>query len=241
MKSTRMAALLALTSTVLGCRQGSDDGAAHRGARRSLFDTLCDGTRACDELYVWDQMLESTWSLVGLKDCVPHRSATLFGSWPIGHVRSRRFKWQAEVHENAVFPSLGHLDVDFGCDQMNPHFYSPFVSIVDAPDNLDWARLEGDDVFIPFDGTAAIDHAFYATAVLDAPDGGGSQRVAISVAEPPLVPPTLQGHLGPGDSFVWGDHRATLIRIVEPQGGDLGVIGWVEIKLSEGAPPGRGS
>jgi hypothetical protein len=240
MKLTRMAASLLFASIVPGtpaCRAGQ----AHRDAQRSVFDRLCDGTRPCEEIYVWGLNQESSHALVEFKDCVEHQKVTLSGFAFIGHAASRRFKWRAAVREHAVFPTLDDLDAFTGCHQAHPDFYSPAVSLVGVSDLVDWARLEGDDVFIPFDGTAAIDHAFYATAVLDAPDGGASRRVAISVAEPPLVQPKLQGHLGPGDSFVWGDHRATVVRIVEPQDGDLGVIGWVEIKLSEGAPPGRGS
>ncbi len=233
-----MAALLVLAAVVLGtaaCR--ADD--AHRNAQRSVFDRLCDATHICEEIYVWGLNQESSHALVEFKDCVAHQTVTLSGFAFIGHAPSRRFKWRAAVREHAVFPTLEELEAFTGCYQAHAEFYSPFVSLVGVSDLVDWARLEGDDVFIPFEGTAAIDHAFYATAVLDAPDGGGSRRVAISVAEPPLVPPKLQGHLGPGDSFVWGDHRATLVRIVEPQGGDLGVIGWVEIKLSDGVTPGR--
>jgi hypothetical protein len=236
MKSTRTAMLLMTTLSVAttACRADGDPGRdAGLSASYRLSEALCDGKRDCPEIDT-ERPNPDFGARIGLKDCALHKSAVVFGSWPIEGAASRPFKWQAEVRLDAVFPTRGQVVAYLGCDQEHPEVYSPVILLARKPDGLDWAKLDGDDVFIPFRGTAAIDHAFYATAVLDAPDGASERRVAISVEEPPLTPPTVHGGLGPGDSFSWGDHRATIVRIIDPRDLALGPIGWVEIKLSKG-------
>ena len=90
------------------------------------------------------------------------------------------------------------------------------------------------EVFIPFDGEATIDHDFHAKARLDGRDDVSAARVTISVVGSDSARTEHHG-VGSGDTFPWGSYRAFVVRVVEPQDGRLGAIGWIQIKLSPGA------
>jgi hypothetical protein len=194
------------------------------------FDAACEPRHYCTRLDLEDHS-ERFDAEIALIDCTVQRSASLSGSWAIDTPKVV-FDWQAEVRVDAVFPTRGQVVAYLGCAQARPLVHSPVARIARNPDDLGWAEVEDSNVFIPFSGKATIDDAFVATAALEATDGGGGPRVTVSIEGPPPTPPARHADLGRGDGFPWGDRRATVARIIPPQDGELGVIGWVEIELS---------
>jgi hypothetical protein len=237
-KPTWMAILSMLTScaapaTVSRAHRDAGPEPASPPAEDPLFDTTCESRQYCRDIDVENPDLDFG-AEIGLVDCTAYKGASLRGSWPVEGTTAQ-FEWQAEARVNSVFPTLGPMVTYLGCAQRHPEVHSPEVLIARNPDGLDWARLEGDDVFIPLSGSATLDRVFHATAVLDARDGASEPRVTVSIEEPPLArPPARHPDLGRGDGFSWGYHRATVIRIVPTQERALGAIGWVEINLSDG-------
>jgi len=239
MKPIRLVTVLALTSslaTTMACRgqgdRSADAGTAPPAVQVDLYQTLCDGSRFCDDVdYRHPDLFFGAH--VGVTSCAPDQRSVLFGSWSVGDAESRPFEWEAEVRPGGVFPSLGHVGTTLGCGNEHPQAPSPEVEVAMDPAGFAWAKLEGDDVFIPMRGTATIDHEFPARAVIAPADDGSAPRATVSV-EGPDASAARHGDLGPGDSFPWGDHRAAVVRIVAPQDTLLGAIGWVEVHLSGG-------
>jgi hypothetical protein len=201
----------------------------------TLYDFVCDGKRYCHDFDYRhpDPFLGAS---IGVTECKAKQTAVLFGFWSVQDASSRPFEWSAEVRFGGVFPSLGHVGTNMGCGNEHPQALSPEAIVAADPDGFAWAMLDGDDVFIPLRGEATIDHAVHATAVLDGTDSASAPRVTVSTEEPP-APPSAHRGLGLRDSFPWGGHRATVVRVVAPQDGVLGAIGWVEVSLSDGAAP----
>ena len=227
--------------TITACRVRSESsestGLTSSPLPLALVRTICDGKRYCDD---FNRASPEVFfgALIGLTDWLPHEPAVLFGSWSIEDAASRPFEWAAEVRVGGVFPSRAHMATNIGCFEEHREIHSPAVAVAIDPDGFAWARLEGDDVFIPFHGKATIDGDIHATAALDRPDAAAPARVTVSVDERDASP-TAHGGLASGDTFPWGAHRATIVRIVTPQDSVLGAIGWVEIRLADGAEPGR--
>jgi hypothetical protein len=193
-----------------------------------LWDALCNGVGKCTDVYHADP----EWFFggrIGLVDCARDQTATLFGEWPDGDAGPWHFAWRAEVRVGGVFPSLGQATTITGCIDMHWQIHSPTISLAVGPDRLAWARLEDDDVFVPFQGSAALDHTWVATAALEATDGA-PPRIDVSVHQGDASLAAFDG-LKTGDSFPWGPHRAVVFRIVPPQPGMLGAVGWVEVRL----------
>jgi hypothetical protein len=243
MKPIRIAILLMLTSGVAAtaaCRTHGDrtgeTGSANRG-RVDLSVALCDGKSPCEDFdFRSPEMF--LHAHVSLTDCFPDQTALLFGAWSVEDAGARPFEWQAEVRLGGVFPSIGHVSTNLGCTDEYTQMHSPDIGLAIDPDGFAWAKLAGEDVFIPFRGTATVDHDFHATAVVDAAGAAAAPRVTVSV-DGPDAPPTRQAGLGPGDSFAWGSYRAVVVRVVAPQDGLLGAIGWVEIALADWVSRGR--
>jgi hypothetical protein len=198
-----------------------------------LFKVLCDGGTYCDD---FDRSHPSMTALhLELADCKEGETAVLFGSWSAADSSSPLFGWEAEVRYGGVFPAFHRVGANLGCFDEHPPAHTPDVGVRVDPDDFDWARLEGDDVFIPFRGKATIDRAFIASAKLDIGPSAAGPRVTVSVEGPDASLGSFPG-IGPGDSFSWGSHRAAIVRVVAPQDGLIGAIGWVEIDLSGRAP-----
>jgi hypothetical protein len=242
MKPIRIAILLMLASAVAAtaaCRTHGDrtgeEGSAS-GGRVDLSVALCDGKSPCEDFdFLSPEMF--LHAHVSLTDCFPNQTALLFGAWSVRDAGSRPFEWQAEVRLGGVFPSIGHVSTNLGCTDEYTQMHSPDVGLAIDPDGFAWAKLAGQDVFIPFRGTATVDGDFHATAEFDAADAAAAPRVTVSV-DGPDAPPTRHADLGRGDSFAWSSYRAVVVRVVAPQDGLLGVIGWVEIRLTDWASRG---
>jgi len=240
---TAILLMLAWSSAVLaGCRarndRRGDAGSANLPGHVVLYDVLCRGQTDCERIY-YDRPEQLFGASIGITDCddTPE-DATLVGSWSVEDATSGRFEWQALAPPGGVFPSLGHLGASIGCGNLHRQVRSPMVIVALDPDGFAWAKLEDGDLFIPLYGKATVDHDFHATATLDAPQSPSAPRATVYV-DAPGASPTVFGNLGPGDGFSWGEHRATVVRVVAPGGGNLGAIGWVEVHLTDGvAPPG---
>ncbi|HEX4447734.1 MAG TPA: hypothetical protein VH044_13385 [Polyangiaceae bacterium] len=207
--------------------------------RVDLFEPLCRfHPYSCTE---YDYSLDGE-DLLGTRmhvaNCLDGEKAILAGSWSIDDAAARPFEWEAEVRRGAIFPLPRHWATSIGCGNIHPPTFSPAALMVRDPGGFEWAALEGDDVFIPLRGKATID-GVEARAALDGIDGGSAPRVTVSTTSTPAPHgPAARARLASGDSFAWGSHIARIVRIVEPQGGSLGAVGWVTIALSEGGPPG---
>jgi hypothetical protein len=232
------AAMMSASTVVTACHARDDE--RQQRARPTdpayqvdLFKILCDGGTYCDD---FDRMHPSMTALhLELADCKASETALLFGSWSVADANSPLFGWEAEVRYGGVFPAFNRVGTNLGCFDEHPPGHTPDVGVRVDPEGFEWARLEGDDVFIPFRGKATIDHAFTASAKLDIGASGAGSRVTVFVEGPDASLGSFPG-LGPGDGFSWGGHRAAIVRIVTPQDGLVGAIGWVEIDLSGGVP-----
>ncbi len=193
------------------------------------FDIQCEQRHYCSR-FDREYGYHGLGAEISLDDCTVHKGASLSGSW--GELGARlRFQWRAPVPVGGVFPTLSRMVAYLGCAEAFPQGHSPVVRIAQNPDGLDWAEPEGDDIFIPLFGEATVDEAFRATAAIEPTDGGSALHVTVWIQGPSPAPPAQYRGLGRGDTFPWGDHRVTVIRIMPPQDGELGVIGWVEIDL----------
>ncbi len=215
-----------------------DAGSTSASAPVDLYRVLCDGKRYCDDFDRGSNPVTYFGGSINLADCLTNGGAALFGSWSLDDADSHRFEWEGDVRLGGLFPTLGHVAAVVGCADEHPPMHSPDVGVALDPDGFAGARLEGDDVFIPLRGQATLDGRFRATASLDNPGVPSSPRVTVTV-EGPGAPRTLHGGLGLGETFLWGGARARVVRVVAPQEGLLGAIGWVEISLSESAAPAR--
>jgi hypothetical protein len=201
----------------------------------SLFDTVCLVRGRCDDAYSNAPLADGV-TRTGIKAC-GDAGQLLFGWWPLDDADTRSFEWTALIPAGGVFPSLGSLAVPVGCAK--PRKSYPFAMVTVAFDltGVDWAKPDGDDVFIPFQGESIVDHEFHATATFEAHEDGARPRARI-VAGAPGGLQTLDAETG--DPFAWGHHRASVVRIVEPHYDELEPIGWVEVKLSEPKPDAGG-
>ncbi len=243
----RITILLVAASTIatmIACRNAHDRNGAARadtsiadGEPVDLYHAVCDGKRYCDD---FDSLHPERFfdAIVGITSCQSDGEAALFGSWRVGDAESRPFEWTAHVRRGGVFPSLGYTATSLDCGIYRPQ--APLANVIVAldPDGFAWAKLQGDDVFIPLGGEATIDHEFHASALLEQGSDASTARITVSV-EGPHDARTVHRGLGRGDRFPWGDDGATVVRLVDRQDGLLGAIGWVEIALSVEGPRAR--
>ncbi len=218
----------------LGCRESGDRrpdaGRSSPSASIDLAGALCDGATICDD---FDRRGPELFfgALIGIVDCLTGDGASLLGSWPLDDAGSYPFEWEADVRLGGFFPTLGHVAVEIGCGNEHPQEPLPDTGVALDPDGFAWARLEGDNVFIPIHGKATLGGRSSATASLDNRDVPSSLRTTVTTTGPD-APPTVHGGLGPGDTFPWGFATARVVRVVPAQDGLPGPIGWVEIALS---------
>jgi hypothetical protein len=198
-----------------------------------LYRAFCDGNSVCED---FDDHGEAFFGdAMKVVDCVANQTVLLAGWWLVEDAASRPFEWEAEVRIGGVFPTRGHVATNTFCVDEHWQMHSPDVGVAFDPNGFAWARLEGEDVFIPLRGKATIDHEFHATAVVDPSDAASALHVRVTV-EGPDASRAFSGDLGHGDSFQWGTRRATVVRVVAPEAGLLGPIGWVEIRLADIKP-----
>jgi hypothetical protein len=201
----------------------------------NLTVEICRVRGKCDDVAShWSEYFSG--ALIGISGCDDEK-ARMFGSWQVDDADSRSFEWSALVPRGAAFASLNGLAAALGC--VPPDGTTPLTNtrVAYSLTGLDWAKLEGDDVFVPFDGQAIIDHEVHARATLDARGDASPPRVTISV-ESADVDRAVHPGLGHGDVLPMGRYAATVVRVIEPQSGVLAPIGWVEINLSEGLAAG---
>ena len=171
-----------------------------------------------------------------LTGCRRKEMKVLFtGSWAIDDASSRLFEWKAAARFGGVIPFEGVVVAPLGCSERGPGSYPyPGGELMLRPDGFADLALAPGDVFIPLDGDASLDHSPRATATLEAKTADAiAPTVAVSVASDGGH--TMQRGLRARDLFVWGDRQAAIVRIVEPQGGEFGAIGWVEVRVAGGS------
>jgi hypothetical protein len=235
------AALMAafIPPTMAACK-GTDSGSVEAGNPAatdmwSLTLAICRKRGSCTNVAShWTEYLRG--ALVGVSGC-DGAKARMFGSWRVDDASSRSFGWSASVPPGAVFASLNGPVAALGCEPPDDRIPLATTRVAYYLTGLDWAELEGDDVFVPFDGQAIIDHEVHARATLDAHGDASPPRVTISV-ESADVDRAVHPGLGQGDVLPIGRYEATVVRVIEPQSGFLAPIGWVEIKLAEGLDAG---
>lgn len=246
-KPDRWAIFLALAASLagaLGChharRTGRGSSWGIRPGQVDLHEALCYGSdrRVCGDIVMTEPEEILSGARMGASDCLPDQSTIATGSWPIEDAGSPPFEWQARVRRGGVLPSLGHVIAILECEDYHPGHDSPGFPYAFDPDGFADVMLEGDDVFIPLEGQATLDHESHATATLETIDPEPGTYVRISIEEPDALPLTLAS-LGRGDRFPWGGRLATVVRVIHPTDGLLGTIGWVEIHLSREAAPGE--
>jgi hypothetical protein len=226
--------LISSSAVTLPACQRHEDGNVDAGMADQhsldLYHAVCNGKRYCDDF-------DTRWpyrylgATIGLTGCVGSDTVSLFGSWDVDDAGSRPFEWKATVRRGGVFPSSGFLAASLGCVNYGRKLPFPGVLVAFEPEGFAGANLGGDDVFIPLQGEATIDHGSRAIAMLDDPADASALHVTVSVEDPGAARTEHRG-LGPGDRFSWGAYRATIVQVVRPQEGTLGAIGWVEIKPS---------
>jgi hypothetical protein len=217
-------------------RRGAEATAPAPTRLPTLSSLVCLIRGACDSAYSNLPLgFKSTYTGVG--QCEDIVEPDLFGGWPLDDAGTHLFEWNASILVGGVFPSLGSLAVPIGCAK--PRNSYPFAMATIAFDltGVDWAKPDGDDVFILFQGESTLDHEFHATARFDAREDGAPPRATI-VADGARGRETL--HAQAGDAFAWGPYRASVVRIIEPHYDELEPIGWVEIGLSEPKPDAGG-
>jgi hypothetical protein len=198
----------------------------------TLSSLVCLVRGACDSAYSNLPLgFKSTYT--GVKRCEDIVEPDLFGGWPLDDAGAHSFEWNASMLAGGVFPSLGSLAVPIGCAKPRKSYPFAMATIAFDLTGVDWAKPDGDDVFILFQGESTVDHEYHAKAAFDPGEDGASPRATI-VADGPAGPETL--HARSGDSFAWGHYQAAVVRIIEPHYDVLEPIGWVEIKLSAPKP-----
>jgi hypothetical protein len=234
-----LALAVSLTGAV-GCHHARRAGRGSpwdvRPGQVDLDGAFCGGRYICGDIVKGP---EEIWggARMGTADCLTDQSAIIRGSWSIEDAGSRPFEWQARARRGGVLPSLGHVMAILGCGDYHPGYDTPGFLYAFDPDGFADVMLEGDDVFIPLEGQATLDHQSHATATLETLDPEPGTHVRISIEEPDASPLTLAS-FGRGDRFPWGGRLATVVRVIHPTDGLLGTIGWVEIRLSQRAAPG---
>src|ERR1019366_3023674 len=197
-----------------------------------LSEAACDSHDICHYIYGHPPQ-NIRGATIGLDSCGSSDDATFFGSWQLDDASSRAFKWRGPVRIGGMFPSRGYLASPVQCTPADRCYPYPTTTVAVALTGSDWPKLDDDDVFIPLHGLATIDHAFHASATLDDRGDAAGARATI-FAEGVHGAKTTDA--GVGDAFPWGRSLASVVRIVEPQDGVLGPVGWVEIKLSDAKP-----
>jgi hypothetical protein len=223
---------------VSACQAPATKGADAGPSGPSLHDLFCDGGPRC--VYFNDlQPYTLHGAVFRVNDCLTHQVAVLSGSWSLDDAGSRLFEWEATAWPGGVFPTPGHVAANFGCGQLHEEVISPLVLLAFDLDGFDWARLQDGDVFIPVDGKATVDHGPKATALFDERAGRASPRASVSI-EGAHGASTIHAGVERGDTFDWGNHRATVVRVVASVGQALVPIGWIEVALSDGVAPTPG-
>jgi hypothetical protein len=203
----------------------------------NVMDAVCLVRGDCSDGYTNSATLFDGF-YVGIDKCGEHDDVSLFGWWQVDDAGSRLFEWKAPMHIGAVFPTNGSLATPVQCTPVSHCSPYDMTTVAVRLRGIKAPKLDGDDVFIPFQGHATIDGSFYASATLD-------ERIEADAPHVTILADTFDGehslHAGDGDTFPWGRYLASVVRIVEPRTGVLQPIGWVEIHLSEAKPYAGGT
>jgi hypothetical protein len=225
-----------LCLSVAGCRSGgtTGDGRTRDAGTRHHVPDICEDSH-CGEVVQYDWAYERG-ATFEVSHGIPNQICWMSGSWPITDSGGPPFEWQAGVPVEGVFPSLHDVFVVSACIDVHPgaHRLDVFYALVTK--RYERSRLADGDVFIPFLGQATLDHQFVAMAAFKpAIDGTSAARVAITIqgGEAPQSYPDLAAC----ERFVWGSHRATVVRLVPRRDPGYGVtdgeIGWAEVRLED--------
>jgi hypothetical protein len=201
-----------------------------------IAKAVCGSRGVCTYMSTHDA-IQIRGAYIGLDSCGTADGAAFFGSWQVDGAPSRAFAWKGPVRTGGVFPSRGYLATPVQCTPANRCYPFATTTVAVALTDFDWVEPDDDNVFIPLHGLATIDQAFHASATLDERRDAAAARATI-LAEGLLGAQTIDA--GVGDAFPWGRYLASVVRIVEPQDGLLGPVGWVEIRLSEPKPDAGG-
>jgi hypothetical protein len=182
-----------------------------------------------------------------LVSCRPeHRRETIFrASWTTNGASPHLFEWTGVAHEYDVVPlhgevvrlamcSNGTLNAQSGHGDYAVRPGSSAVFEV-GPPAFAWAAPAPGHVFVPLQGEATLDHDWQATAVFEPPvEGFPDPSVTLFLAEVHKAEfhqlPNLYLRVRAGETFEWGNRKATIVRIVEPR---VDVFGWAEVALNE--------
>ena len=197
-----------------------------------LRKAVCGSRGVCNDIAA-DEPPRFRGAYIGLDSCRTANGAALFGSWQIDGATPSAFEWKAPVRAGGVFPSRGYLATPVHCAPADRCYPFSTTTVALFLTGFDWVEPDADNVFIPLHGVATIDHAFHASATLDERRDAAAARATI-LAEDLHGAETTDASVG--DAFPWGRYLASVVRIIEPQDGMLGPVGWVEVRLSEPKP-----
>jgi hypothetical protein len=159
-------------------------------------------------------------------------------AWRIGGAPGARFQATMYPDEGQIFPLPDGLTTTHDCHgvrEVAGHSTPPAASLVLDPDSSLPPIAPGNG-FIPLRGEATLDGDLYASAHVEqsAPTHGEPLSVSIGIKPSRQAGSAFPG-LRAGDTFAWGDHRATVVRIVVSANVIAGKIerGWVEVSLGK--------
>jgi hypothetical protein len=189
----------------------------------------CNGTERCPELDI-RQHAHFGGADVHLLGCEEglHQVA-LNVSWPVTIGSRHIFEYTGWVIWGYLFPLRGEVVRNLGCSHSCRGFPGPGAEIDLSPENVAWAAPSRDNVFLPLgDGEVFLDHDFRVRTKFEYADDPAATPITV-VVEPLAGKAQAYGPLHIGDSFPWGDLRATIVRIIDRF---HSFDGWVEVSLS---------
>jgi hypothetical protein len=162
-------------------------------------------------------------------------------SWQSSEARAWDFRVNLAIVDKKGFPlpeGMVALDQCTGIQtDSQGHTDPPFadLDLEPAAGVVALAPVAG-DVFIPIGGEATLEGSQHAVATMDsAEDAGGGEGAVTIVLSAPFRSDEPHRHFHETSTFAWGTSLATVVRVIEPS---AEVVGWVEVRLSEVAPPG---
>jgi hypothetical protein len=152
-------------------------------------------------------------------------------AWRIGDAGAAAFHETVRVDLGGVFPLDGEIAEVDQCQDMTPRggggMFPPMGILGIDPLSKVWAKPASDNVVVPVGGEASID-GIVARVAIEPHDAERPDAAELSVGNASWQLVTVHPALHAGDTFRWGTHDATIVRIVTP---DAHFIGWVEVAI----------
>jgi hypothetical protein len=198
----------------------------------------CNGSVRCETLvsYTRHRLGGADILVTGCQADELRQEVMFTASWRVATASRHVFEWDAVVIDNEVFPLHGVVVKLLGCHLGKlPSRTGPYADVLVSPASFAWAAPKADNVFLPIEGQALLDHDFLAFTRLD-PSTNGKAPQSVTVLVTPIMADNSDVHpnLREGDTFAWGDLRATIVRIVH---NFSPFTGWVEVSLSDRPGP----